>query len=105
MVKRKASPKKGSSAGYAARIEPPVSDSTDESSEALQVSTNPTMTSSPIKKKPTARKSTAPIPRPKLTVKKKKSRVLKEIKRLQTSTNLLIPRAPFLRLVTRYLFI
>ncbi len=98
MVKHKASPKKGKNAGFAARIEPPVNDSTTDSTETSEP---PPVTAKP---NPASRSLASNLTKnaPKA---KPKTRVLKEIKRLQTSTNLLIPRAPFLRLVSKVFFL
>ena len=91
MVKRKSLPQPAEKAGYAARTAPRVSDSTTaESSEE-----------SPRK---SPRKSTGNSKLVKLTTNKPKSKkltpALRQIRDLQKSTNLLIPRAPFLRLVS-----
>ena len=92
MVKRKSLPQPAERAGYAARTAPRVSDSTNnESSEEESARKSP-------------RKSGASSKLLKLTSNKPKSKkltpALRQIRDLQKSTNLLIPRAPFLRLVS-----
>ena len=102
MVKRKEVPKKGANAGFAARTAPPVRDSTSDSDAA----STPEITEN-IPRVATARKSTAPAAKQLSKVAKiakKKTKVLKEIRHLQSTTNLLIPRAPFLRLVIYFKF-
>ena len=93
MVKHKASPKKGKSAGYAAATAPPVNDSTsssDETSPPVQAKEKKPVRSLLLTKNTKSKKTSKP-----------NTQVFKEIKRLQKTTNLLIPRAPFLRLVTK----
>ena len=109
MVKRKVTPKKGSTAGFAARTAPPVNDTTTESSEPTEDEVKSELSSNiqlesprtPPKQVATARKSTAPLPKKSKHKATHNVKILTEIKRLQTSTQLLIPRAPFLRLVIR----
>ncbi len=99
MVKHKNSPKKGAKAGYAASIEQPVNDSTvtDSSisepppvvakkSNLLQTKTKPVNKSRNMQVKKTTKQG---------------AKVLKNIRKLQNSTDLLIPRAPFLRIVSK----
>lgn len=99
MVKHKASPKKGSRAGYAASIEPRVNDSTNDTTDTSISEPPPVVAkkSNLLKTKKSPQKKTSqaqPVKRKTQSVK-----VLKDIKKLQTTTNLLIPRAPFLRLI------
>lgn len=116
MVKHKKEPKKGTKAGYAARTADPVLDKTrsDESNSDSSSSSNDAPVAPPQPKT----KAPAPAAPPErlnkaakslLTIKKRSkqgTRALKEIKRLQKSTDLLIPKAPFLRLVTQiFLFV
>jgi hypothetical protein len=95
MVKRKAIPKPRLQAGHAARTSQLVNDTTisEDSDEAAAGSTRPT-------KKTNKRKA------PKVSLFKTKAfkakpgmTALNEIHKLQHSTNFLIPKAPFLRLV------
>lgn len=91
MVKRKSLPKTRTEAGYAARNEQPVNDTTlsvDQSDDDFQI-------------KPSASKKATTLSRNKKFKAKTKynSKVFKEIKILQQSTKLIIPRAPFLRVV------
>lgn len=118
MVKHKSDPKKGNKAGYAARIERLVKDKTKENeaannsgdggysgyeNERQQHEKNQTLL---LMRKATA--PTATMKRSKATtsnssVKKRikyGTRALQEIKRLQRSTDLCIPKAPFLRIVS-----
>jgi hypothetical protein len=98
MVKHKNAPKKGAKAGYAASIEPPVSDSTETDSSVSEPppvvakKSNLLMT----KKTPNKKSTSSQVKQqPRSGVK-----VLKAIRNLQNTTNLLIPRAPFLRIVS-----
>lgn len=87
MVKHKNPPKKGVSAGYAASTAARVNDSTDSSA------TEP----------PAVVPKKNPLIKPKSkvnAVKTKDAKVLRDINKLQNSTKLLIPRAPFVRLVS-----
>lgn len=106
MVKHKTLPKKGSKAGYAASIEPPVNESSDSSSYQSSASTPPVTTKAKNTriletKRQSPRKQTNMR---EVAVQKRKAKpgtkALREIRKLQSSTNLLIPRAPFLRLVS-----
>lgn len=96
MVKRKSLPKPRLEAGHAARTSQPVNDTTlseDSSDDIPKTSKQGKI----IKKKE--------IEFSKKNFINKGNSALKEIKRLQHTTNLLIPRAPFLRLVYIFLFI
>ena len=128
MAKRKNIPQPAEKASYASRTAQRVVDNTSASDEASSNEPEPvsssTAESSPApvaRKKPTAqpqqlqrrlltKKSThkqPPSSSVKHTINKaaqnRKTRVLREIRDLQKSTKLLIPRAPFLRLVNIYL--
>jgi hypothetical protein len=112
MAKKKTMPKPKQSAGYAARTAPSVHDSTKESEEEIEVARGKNTAS------PAAPRAVQTLLRTKRneeknnrsnhTVVKKKApsgaRVLKEIKTLQKTTQLLIPRAPFIRLVSWSIF-
>lgn len=89
MVKHKNAPKKGTSAGYAASTAQPVNDSTDTDSSVTEP---PTVVP---KKNPLIK----PKSKPKANYSKPGSKTLSEINKLQSSTKLLIPRAPFVRLI------
>lgn len=99
MVKHKNQPKKGAKAGYAASIEPPVNDNTETDSS---VSEPPPVVAKKsnmlLTKKAANNKSTSKVVLPARTT-KSGAKVLKSIRKLQHTTNLLIPRAPFLRIV------
>jgi hypothetical protein len=120
MVKRKTQPKSKNKAGYAARTAQPVHDSTSEStsssSENSQSDTEQRETFRPPPRQPpmaTARsnpvtsrdKVQKTIAKPDVRKKGSALKVLKDIRLLQKTTNLLIPRAPFLRLVSLLVFI
>jgi len=97
MVKHKTVPKKGSKAGYAASIEPRVSDSSDDSIPVTSKKNVATI----LQTKRSTPKKNAPAREAEVRHRKAKpgTKALREIKKLQNTTNLLIPRAPFLRLV------
>ncbi|CAF0722496.1 unnamed protein product [Brachionus calyciflorus] len=104
MVKRKSLPKPVDKAGYAARTAQRVSDSTSEESASSSESSssaseeeNYTTRTSPRKSMSATASKLSRIN----TSKKGKSGIvaLKQIRELQRTTNLLIPRAPFLRLI------
>ncbi|RMZ93423.1 histone H3, partial [Brachionus plicatilis] len=97
-------PKPADRAGYAAQTAPRISDSTSDSSsspskELMSTRTSPrkSLTTSKLSKANTTKTNTTKTRSKKLTP------VLKEIRELQKSTNLLIPRAPFLRLLRELL--
>ena len=101
MVKRKSEPKKGGAAGYAARTAEQLNDSTSISSVS-SVSSDSSSSSSDERNKTPSKKQVQSKATKKVLLKppvKAKSNVLKEIRKLQAQTRLLIPRAPFLRLV------
>lgn len=109
MVKHKTLPKKGSKAGYAASIEPPVNESSDSSSYQSSASTPPVTTKAKNNRiLETKRQSPKQTNMREVAVQKRKvksgTKALREIRKLQSSTNLLIPRAPFLRLVSDRFF-
>lgn len=95
MVKRKSLPKPADRAGYAAQTAPRISDSTSEASSSAY--------EEPVSNQTSPRKSLTSAKLSKLNSTKPKSKklapALKQIRELQKTTNLLIPRAPFLRLV------
>lgn len=113
MVKRKAEPVKGDKAGYAARTSPRVHDRTlEEESSESEAENQPTPTRSSAKPPqqkaatnlPLARRKSNQFEQPEIRSKslnyKSNRKIFKEIARLQRTTDLLIPRAPFLRLVS-----
>ena len=98
MVKRKSLPKPAEKAGYAAQTAPRISDSTSEtSSSAYEELTS--AQSSPRKSLTTTKLSKLNTTKPKS---KKMAPVLRQIRELQKTTNLLIPKAPFIRLVHNF---
>jgi len=124
MVKRKSPPRPRTEAGFAARTEQPVHDTTmSESSEETDDTSSSNNSSdgapTPVKQIPKNTKTAAAAPTTsskqtgskttanKLSTQSKEFKAkakpgmvaLKEIKRLQSSTRLIIPRAPFLRVV------
>ena len=105
MVKRKSEPKKGGAAGYAARTAEPVNDSTSISSVSSVSSVSSSSSSDERNKSPAKKKVLVKVAK-KATFKppvKAKTKVLADIRKLQAATKLLIPRAPFLRLVNNKL--
>jgi hypothetical protein len=119
MVKRKTQPKTKNKAGYAARTAEPVHDSTSDSTSASASERDNSKSDAeeretfrPPPKQSNQMETARNIPGTsgdkvqkkivKPNAKKKGSalKVLKDIRLLQKTTNLLIPRAPFLRLVS-----
>jgi hypothetical protein len=118
MVKRKTQPKTKNKAGYAARTAEPVHDSTSDSTSASSEKENSQSDGEqerqpirPAQKQPqmaaarhnpatTRDKVQKTIVKPDVRKKGSALKVLKDIRLLQKTTNLLIPRAPFLRLVS-----
>jgi len=91
-MKRKNAPKPKENAGYAARTSQSVTDNTGTK----------TRSQSPLKQRPTTSKgANSGDVRSKLNKAKKRSQTtaLQEMKTLQKTTALLIPKAPFVRLV------
>lgn len=119
MVKRKSLPKPRLEAGFAARNEQPVNDTTiadDSDIEESETSTEPATNSKPTIIKPTtSRAVSAAAAQQKGNKFANKSQfkaktkpgigALREIKRLQSSTAHVIPRAPFLRVVNKIYFL
>ena len=122
MAKKKSQPQPAAKAGYAAKTAARVRDSTSDnnsdesSSQSSSEDTEQSETVQPQRAKNlllTKRniqsggsKTTAnpaPVTRDAPIRKKHKTRILKEIRKYQTSTNLLIPKAPFLRLIKEIL--
>jgi hypothetical protein len=119
MAKKKTQPKPANKASYASKTAPRVKDKeqappaaessqeTDSSNSTGSGSTSESEESENIQpqqrkgpKAPVAQKRPATLPSQKNKVTKtKRTKVLSEIRSLQKSTQLLIPRAPFLRLV------
>ena len=98
MVKRKSVPKARLEAGYAARNEPLVNDTTiSESSEEEQ----PVRAVRPSTSKATTKSTQHKFKATEFKARAKSGSVaLKEINRLQQSVKHIIPKAPFLRVVS-----
>ena len=107
MAKKKSQPKPANKAGLAARTAQLVKDkgTNEESSSSDSSSSTPSESDA---QNQTARKKTSGIREtPKAIIhksKKRPTRALIEIKRLQKSTELLIPKAPFIRVVSSLIF-
>jgi hypothetical protein len=122
MAKKKSEPKPASRASYASKTAPRVKDNTTSedddgggSSSSSQSSSSDNENQAPPgqqQNKPAPQqnrllktKDAKPVPKQTagksvFKAPKKKTRVLAEIRHLQRSTDLLIPRAPFIRLVS-----
>jgi hypothetical protein len=127
MAKKKSQPKPASKASFASKTAPRVKDATEKHTSSSQEETDTSTASNSTAEQDDATPSTpkkktaasgpavrnniikakkrgplAIVSRPK--TKTNKTRILTEIKNLQRSTELLIPRAPFLRLVNKFKF-
>ena len=107
MVKRKGLPVKGEKAGYAARTEQRVQDRTLDNSTGSTTESDSEDNEVLEKQKKEQKSNKLSVMSSSKNItksksSKKKSRVLREIVNLQKTTKLLIPRAPFLRLVMKH---